>query len=1051
MMVRKYAKLSPPEKVRAIARNRLFAVLDQWRKLGPAIAVVGPPGSGKTTLISTWMKARSLRGVWYQVDPGDADPASLFHFLRQAMTPFSQRIVRKLPALTAEYLDDVPGFSRRFFRQLFEGLPEGALIVFDNYQEVPAGHLFHRLISDAIAETPPGLCVLVISRRDPPDCYARLVANEHVKFLDWDALRLTAEEARQLAAARGETDPDKAALMQERCAGWAAGFTLMLEQRATGRPLPAAVDTVDPGVFDYFASEIFDRMEPRTQQMLLMLSVVPHVKAAIAERITGMRGTVTVLDGLHQARMFTERRAGSSVIYQFHALFLEFLRVRAHESLSFDVIQALRCRTADALLETGDTELAIELYLQAGRFDQARDTLGDCAGDLIAQGRQALVLQWIERVPTTDSRAEFQLAYWRASALLALDPLRSLEQFEASHHHARVVGHLEYQLLAAAGAVQAIMLAYENFRPLERWIDAIQTGMSRGVPFETTDKELLVQSSLLVACSMVRPDEVTVDASAARVYELLTQAESPNLAVSAAAYLVTWGTTTGPIEVASRALAKLQVLLRANGVTAMTKAWALFLVSWYHCLMGDRARCLDVIAEIEALASREGLPRARRFSAIIGCWVEIHACNVGPASRWSKDMEALVDPRSTFDVASLEAGEAWLSVLRQEPLAALTRGRAAVAMFDASGSVMHRCNHRLSCIWGHILLGQHDQAREWIVQARALAERMRSNWQEIALRATEAWIALDTGDREVARERLSAAFTLSRKSGYDHALGQHMRPWMPRLCAAALEEGIESDYVRRLVRRFSWPPPPERPAFWAWHVRVLTLGRFQLIVAGEPLKFAHKAPRKPLTLLKAIVAMGRERVPQQRLIDALWPDEDGDLSAQSFAVAMKRLRGLLGSPDAVHLSEGLVSLNGDLVWTDVEATESRLTHARDKKVETILELYGGDFLPEEINAPWVVVPRERMRRQFIDGALVIGRQLEEARAWADCEKLYQRGLDADPLSESLYQGLMRSHLAQGRCAEGLSVFRRMRQILSVTLGIAPSQESARLAQQLANS
>ncbi|HYL18097.1 MAG TPA: bacterial transcriptional activator domain-containing protein, partial [Burkholderiales bacterium] len=58
------------------------------------------------------------------------------------------------------------------------------------------------------------------------------------------------------------------------------------------------------------------------------------------------------------------------------------------------------------------------------------------------------------------------------------------------------------------------------------------------------------------------------------------------------------------------------------------------------------------------------------------------------------------------------------------------------------------------------------------------------------------------------------------------------------------------------------------------------------------------------------------------------------------------------------------------------------------------------------------------------------------------------GLEADALMELFYQRIMFCYLALGGPAEGLSVFRRMRQTLSVTLGTAPSRESEALSRQL---
>ncbi|HUF22478.1 MAG TPA: bacterial transcriptional activator domain-containing protein, partial [Burkholderiales bacterium] len=59
-----------------------------------------------------------------------------------------------------------------------------------------------------------------------------------------------------------------------------------------------------------------------------------------------------------------------------------------------------------------------------------------------------------------------------------------------------------------------------------------------------------------------------------------------------------------------------------------------------------------------------------------------------------------------------------------------------------------------------------------------------------------------------------------------------------------------------------------------------------------------------------------------------------------------------------------------------------------------------------------------------------------------------RGLDADPLAEMFYQGLMRCYARQGRHAEAISTYRRLRQTLSVVLGVAPSAGTEALVREL---
>jgi len=61
---------------------------------------------------------------------------------------------------------------------------------------------------------------------------------------------------------------------------------------------------------------------------------------------------------------------------------------------------------------------------------------------------------------------------------------------------------------------------------------------------------------------------------------------------------------------------------------------------------------------------------------------------------------------------------------------------------------------------------------------------------------------------------------------------------------------------------------------------------------------------------------------------------------------------------------------------------------------------------------------------------------------------YRRGIEADELAEEFYQGVMRCHAAMGRTAEGMAAYRRLRQTLSVVLGVQPSESSEQLMQLL---
>jgi DNA-binding SARP family transcriptional activator len=147
---------------------------------------------------------------------------------------------------------------------------------------------------------------------------------------------------------------------------------------------------------------------------------------------------------------------------------------------------------------------------------------------------------------------------------------------------------------------------------------------------------------------------------------------------------------------------------------------------------------------------------------------------------------------------------------------------------------------------------------------------------------------------------------------------------MSRLCAEALQAGIETEFATRLITRGLHAPSADIET-WPWPIRIHALGRFEVIINGEVLRHARKAQRRVLDLIKALVALGAEGVSRDAIAGALWPESEGDAARDAFEVTLHRLRKLLGRDDAIQLSHGMLHLNHVVAWTDALAFE-RLAH-----------------------------------------------------------------------------------------------------------------------------
>jgi LuxR family maltose regulon positive regulatory protein len=231
--------------------------------------------------------------------------------------------------------------------------------------------------------------------------------------------------------------------------------------------------------------------------------------------------------------------------------------------------------------------------------------------------------------------------------------------------------------------------------------------------------------------------------------------------------------------------------------------------------------------------------------------------------------------------------------------------------------------------------------------------------------------------------------------------------------------------------------------------RVHVLGHFRLTKGDIPIAIPPRL-RKPQELLQALIAFGGTEVGAGVLIDALWPDSEGDAGYHSLETALYRLRQLLGARDAVLMEGGKVSLNRDQLWVDVWEFEEELRRPHEPEADGIERigrlrlLYQGHFLQHEVEKPWVLRASQELRDRWLRAIRDAARECEGARRWEDAAALYRSGIDLDSLNEGLYRGLMLCHRELGDLGDALQVYRRCRELLTRFLGIPPNAKTQAL-------
>lgn len=245
---------------------------------------------------------------------------------------------------------------------------------------------------------------------------------------------------------------------------------------------------------------------------------------------------------------------------------------------------------------------------------------------------------------------------------------------------------------------------------------------------------------------------------------------------------------------------------------------------------------------------------------------------------------------------------------------------------------------------------------------------------------------------------------------------------------------------------------------WPWPVKIYTLGRFEVQLDGAPLPPRRKAPYRVLTLLKAIIAFGGHDIAISRLIDALWPEAEGDRGQETFNKTLQRLRRLLTHKHVIQIRDRKVSLNRQLCWVDAMAFEKGEAHsaADHDRVEISsshhiherrIALYRGPFLDDECQ-DWIDRRRERLRRQFAQAVQHVS-EWKKAEGQEEAAVRYlDDALIIDPLAEPLYFWLITWCQAAGRQDNAKTVWAQYRRAVVEGAGREPSSKMRHLAESV---
>jgi len=969
------AKITAPVTPDIVERPRLSRLFEEALSK-PVVWISGSAGAGKTTLAASGLdRWRSGCVLWYQVDAGDGDPASLFHYLNLGLRTAAPRSRKRLPLFTPQLQSGLDAFCRRFFRELFARLGPGFVLVFDNVQDGPAQSPFLDIVALAADELPVDGRMVLIGRERAAAAFSHHRARRNMTEIGWDDLRFRRDEAAALLALLG-SEPSAAKLSEimQVSQGWVAGIILMVAN--PGQGMAAGLDHQElEAVFDYFAVEVLERMEDSVRSFLVKTAFLSTVTPYAAAEVSGNADAGAILENLCRRGFFVVRRRGG-LIYEYHPLFRRFLLDRVGREFSAADRDELKRRSSVALAAGGHVEAAGMLIRESEDWEILEGFVNSQARPLIRHGRYEALAAWVDGVSATVLRAHPWLRYWQGVSRTFADPEGAKRKLADAYRAFLDAGNVVGVYVSWARIVDFLTEFVRYGEELDDWIDQFEILNSRFPAYPSKEVECRVAVSMLAALGYRRPWHPEIRRWGERAVRLADEVGDAALQFEACFHRL-HSLVFEPVRPErTLLLEKMRKLLRDPNLPVIDRVRHDFVLTAHHALIREHEACVRAGTATIAAARENGL---NWFVSTVLYNMGRSYLNIGDLAKVGEIADEIMALAPTAGNAALCYAHSLTGAQRY------LQGRLGEAEAEIEVGLAYLGDS--SDTWGHLISGfvvvhvfaeqgRFETAHARLARLRRFGELSGNHAVLHHCLLCEAEVALAEGDAETAVGRLRQGLALGSEANR-----QYLATWRPvalaRLMALALEHDVHVDAVQAIVRARRLPPPDAARTLETWPrpLHIHTLGDFGLYRDGERLRFSRKAPQKPLELLKALIAFGSRGVGIERLKDALWPEAEGDNAQQSFEITLHRLRKVLGVDGALTAGENRLTLSSGLCWVDLWSLEKAIGELGDivavqslsepdNRLEAltrrVLGLYRGRFLHGLSQAPWATAAERQM-------------------------------------------------------------------------------------------
>jgi LuxR family maltose regulon positive regulatory protein len=423
---------------RLVLRFRLFKRLNRGMHSKLSL-VCAPAGSGKSTLVSSWLLRQETRTVWISLDENDDDWTRFFLYMITAL----ERSESGTGTASLELLNSEKPLSyEELMTNIIEDLSmaqRDCILVFDDFHLIRSRQV-HTALTFLIDNLPPKIHLVILARTEPSLPIAKLRAQRQLTQITAGDMQFNLAEAEEFLThvMNLNLTQKEISALTERTEGWVVGLQLAALSIRDGRKSSEFINNLsgkDRHIADYLVDEVLARQTEEVQSFLLKTSVLERMCGGLCNSMLAISNSEAILETIERLNLFIIPLDNAREWYRYHHLFGELLLARL-ERQHPDAFIPLNRRACRWHKKQDLLEEAVRYAFKAKDYKEAALIVEQIGHATYWANRSDTLRKWLKDLPDKIVRDNFDFQILQAYVQINVGKVheadRTLESLEAN-------------------------------------------------------------------------------------------------------------------------------------------------------------------------------------------------------------------------------------------------------------------------------------------------------------------------------------------------------------------------------------------------------------------------------------------------------------------------------------------------------------------------------------------------------------------------------------------------------------------------------------------